>query len=464
MQRANIRWRLTLWYGGVLAAVLVVFGTSIYFIMRHHLMVRIDQGLEEELADVLSEVRRAEDRAGMLTWFDRRFSRHEGFDFQVTTETGERIFANQRLRDRRLPIPGPARSREGALYRTAVLDDGGRWRIVSRNAKGPEGDLLVQVARSLESYDHEMGELLAALLITGPLTLVVALSGGYLLARGALAPVDQMTVTASRIGADRLHERIDVVNPDDELGRLAETLNGMIERLERSFHEMQRFTADASHELRTPIAVIRTEAEIALGKPLGDADKQDLLSNVLEECQRLTWITDQLLTLAREDAGITQWAREPVDLTQLINGSVEVMRPLADIRGHRLIVRSNDKAVVLGDPARLRQVFYNLLDNAIKYTPDGGTIDVTSVEADTTVQVTVRDSGIGIPPEHLPRVFDRFYRVDKARTRAEGGSGLGLSIVQSIIAAHGGQTELTSAPHQGTTFTVSLPKQLDSSC
>ncbi|MFV1968528.1 MAG: HAMP domain-containing protein, partial [Pirellulaceae bacterium] len=367
MKKLGIRWQLTLWYSSVLAVVLTAFGTAVYLVMRHDLLERLDAGLDEELADVLNEVRRAKARSEMLVWLDRRFGQHEGFDFQVTVLEGARIFHNPRLADRRLPIPNLS-ARGKAVYTTTGSAEDVRWRIVNIRVPGPEGELVAQVGRSLESFDHELGELLAALLITGPATLAVAVSGGYLLARRALAPVDRMTKAAARVSAQRLDERLDVANPDDELGRLARTLNQMIERLEKSFREMQRFTTDASHELRTPIAIIRTEAEVALGKPLAQKEKQELLSDILEECQRLTWITDQLLTLSREDAGLLQSAKESVDVSALVERVVEMMRPLSDNRKHTLTCNTCGEATVLGDATRLRQVFYNLVDNAIKYT------------------------------------------------------------------------------------------------
>lgn len=453
--RLSIRLRLTLWYGGVLAIVLVVFGAAVYAMMSHHLMARIDDGLREELADVLSEVERATEREEMLYWFRRRFAGHEGFEFQVTTAGGQRLFANPRLGERRLPIPSRLPIEQNVLAMVAAEQQ--RWRVISRRVDGPEAELVVQVARSLDTYDHETGELLAILLITAPVCLGAALGGGYFLARHALAPVDRMTEAAKQITAERLDQRLAVTNSGDELGRLAETLNGMIERLERSFREMQRFTADASHELRTPISIVRAEAEVALGKPLDETEKQNLLGSILEECERLSRITDQLLTLSREEAGIGQAPRDAVDLAELIADVAEVMRPLSAVKEQQLQVESGGAAIVSGDPARLRQVFYNLLDNAIKYTPKGGRIVVATETADASIRVTVRDSGVGIPAEHLPHVFERFYRVDKARSRAEGGSGLGLSIVESIVTAHGGRVEMTSKLELGTTCTVVLP-------
>lgn len=456
MTNLTIRMRLTMWYGGVLAIVLVVFGAVIYITMRHQMLSRIDHGLHEEMADVLGEVDRAGSRAGMLEWLDRRFGQHQGFDFQITTTDGDRVFVNERLGDEQMPIPSSL-VMDRDVFESHQRADSPRWRIVTRKVEGPEGTLVVQIARSLEFYDHEMSELLLVLLLTGPLTLLVALGGGYFLARRALAPVDRMTEAANRIEAKQLSQRLDVANPNDELGRLADTLNGMLDRLEKSFREMQRFTADASHELRTPISVIRTEAEVALNQPVSDDEKQNLLGNILEECERLTSITEQLLTLSREDAGIAHFRREPVDVGDLASDVAETMRPLADAKKLQLAVAANGAATVVGDADRLKQVVYNLLDNAIKYTPQAGRVEVAVANVGGSIELAIRDTGVGIAADHLPHVFERFYRVDKARTRAEGGTGLGLSIVESIVVAHGGHVEIDSQPNEGTTITVSLP-------
>ena len=458
----SIRWRLTLWYGAVLAVALALFGAAVYFTQRHQALERIDQGLFEELADVLSEVRRAGDDAGLAAMLHRRFGGHQGFDFQITRVGGDCFFVNRRLADAgaALPTPEAGRLTETPSYRTTRGAGGGDWRIVVVQAEAPSGPLTVQVARTLESFDHESGELLLALLLTGPLALLVAVGGGFFLAGRALAPVEQLRRRTHEITADRLDQRLPVPHPGDELGLLAQTINDMIARLERSFAEVRRFTADASHELRTPLTAIRTEAEVALARQALPPEAQQLLGSILEECGRLTCLTDQLLSLSREDAGVAGQAREPVDLGELVGAVAENMRPLAEARGLRLAVR-HDPVRVSGDEVRLRQVFYNLLDNAIKHTAEGGEVGMRVETQGEEAVVTVRDTGEGIPPEHLPRVFDRFYRVDRARSREQGGTGLGLSIAQSVVAAHGGRIELESALGRGTTCTVILPRWPD---
>ncbi|HMF19226.1 MAG TPA: heavy metal sensor histidine kinase [Gemmataceae bacterium] len=452
--RLSIRWKLTMWYGGVLALVLVAFSAAIFLVLRYEGLERIDEGLNEELTDVLFEINRASDAKGLMEWFQRRFFQHEGFDFQITDAKGKRFFASARLANAALPLPST--QSKSVSHESATVDTRGRWRIVNVQVEGPDGLLTVQVARSLAAFDHEMGELLLTLCLTGAATLVVAIGGGYFLARRALRPVQHMTRAANQISADQLHKRIEVDNPADELGALGQTLNRMIERLERSFTEIRLFTADASHELRTPLTAIRTEAEVALGK-LPDKEHQQILGSILEECDRLTRLTDQLLTLSREDAGVSKQVCEPVDLAALVRGVVDTMRLLAETKGLRLDLEEHGPIEIDGDPARLRQVFYNVIDNAIKYTPEGGSIEVRMESLSRESRVSVADTGIGIPPEHLARVFDRFYRVDKARSRDQGGTGLGLTIARSIVVAHGGKFELKSTLGQGTTCTLVLP-------
>jgi heavy metal sensor kinase len=313
----------------------------------------------------------------------------------------------------------------------------GHQRALRRQLPKQGKQFSVVLLAALEEVDHELDELLVVLGMAVPLTLGVAGGTGYFLARKALGPVRHLHRMTEEITADRLDRRLPVTNPGDELGSLTETINGMIARLERSFAEIRRFTADASHELRTPLAVIRTEAEVALRRSMTLPEYQQLLGSILEECERLTRLTDQLLTLSREDAGATHLLSEKVDLAALVRAVAESMRPLAVAKGIHLQVSGNGETNVRGDTGRLRQVFYNLLDNAIKYTPEGATIEVWSEARDRNALVRVRDTGIGIPAEHLPHVFERFYRVDKARSREQGGTGLGLSIAKTIVNAHG---------------------------
>ncbi len=457
MNRLKIRWKLTLWYGGVLAVVLLVFGTVVFVMMRHHLMQRIDQGLNEELADVLSEVSRAKTTDSLKDWLERRFAAHAGFDFQITMPSGERFFFNPRLADKAWPLPPKEADSSAPVLQTIPIEEKGDWRIVHVRVQGPNGPLTVQVGRSLAAYEHELNELLMTFLLAGPLTLLAAVSGGYFLACRVLRPMQEMTKAAKVISADRLHDRIAVINPHDELGELGGTLNQMIERLERSFSEIQRFTADAAHELRTPLAIIHNEAEVALRSRRSEEDYSHILENILEVTNQLSGVADQLLFLCRHDAGLSPSERDKVDIDKVLLEVVNNMRLVAQVKDVSIVFVDNPACQVIGDRSQLLRVFYNLIDNAIKYTDPMGRIivgnRVTAVEA--TIQIS--DSGIGISPEHLPRIFDRFYRVDPSRGGDGSGAGLGLSICQSIVRGCGGSIAVESTVGKGTTITVRLP-------
>ena len=457
MNRLNIRWKLTLWYAGVLATVLTAFSGVVYFVMRHQLLGRIDQGLNEELADVLSEVNRARDSASLLEWLHRRFAHHEGFDFEITDASGRRVFVNPRLVERSLTFADASPPTTNPRHETLEVASAGNWRVISTEATGPDGPLSVRVARSLTAFEHETHELLLTFLLTGPLTLIAAVGGGYVLARRALQPVQLMTRTANRISADRLYERVPVDNPDDELGILAKTLNGMIERLERSFTEVQRFTADAAHELRTPLAVMRSEAKVALRTARSSAEYCRVLENLLEEMNRLSVMADQLLFLSRQDAGLQPRRKEDVQISNVLSDVVSNMQVLANEKNVVLTLEEAQLRLLKGDSRQLCRVFCNLLDNAIKYTPAGNSIAVTARQDHSHLVVAISDTGIGIPPEHLPNLFERFYRVDPARAGEADGVGLGLSICRAIIRGMGGEITVESTVGQGTSFTVRLP-------
>jgi heavy metal sensor kinase len=459
MRRLSIRWKLTLWYSGVLAAVLVLFSVIVYAVMRHQLLGRIDQGLNEELADVLSEIGRHDDSQSLLEWLNRRFAHHEGFDFEITDSRGQRVFANPRLIEHALSFADAADDSASPHLETLHVGSDGNWRVIGARVTGPEGSLTVKVGRSLASFEHETQELLFTFILAGPLTLLIAVSGGYFLARRALAPVQDITQTARKIGADRLSERIAVNNRDDELGTLAETLNEMIERLERSFAEMQRFTADAAHELRTPLAVIRNEAEVALRSNRCLEEYRRVLEDLLEETNRLSVMADQLLFLCRQDAGLQPHAEDEVQVTSLLADIVANMQLLAQEKRISLTLQNEHQIPFQGDGRQLRRVFYNLLDNAIKYTPPAGAVTVAVDQKIGHLSVTVADTGIGISSEHLPRIFDRFYRVDPSRSADINGAGLGLSICQSVVRRAGGTIRIESRAGVGTTVTVCLPKR-----
>jgi heavy metal sensor kinase len=452
----SIRWRLALWNTLALAVVLLGFGALVYGLLARALYQQFDRSLVTELQELENDPRLADDPEARLHHWISELKEQENI-LCVVYDAAGKVTEHTKGLTLGGVLPAPQVMFGERRFGKAEVPVVGRQRTLASRLRLHGQVYTILLFAPLEEVDRALRELLSVLGLAVPLALGVSCGLGYLLARKALVPLEQLHTLTQEITADRLDRRLPVANSGDELGRLTQTINAMIARLERSFAEIRRFTADASHELRTPLTAIRTEAEVALSRPLSPAEYQQLLGSILEEWERLTRLTDQLLTLSREDAGVARQVREPVDLAALVEGAVETMRPLAEVKGIRLRSGIAETIRIHGDGTRLREVFYNLLDNAIKYTPEGGAVEVGLRRNGHAALVTVQDSGIGIPPEHLPRVFDRFYRVDKARSREEGGTGLGLSIAKAIVTAHGGKIELDSVPSRGTTCTVTLP-------
>jgi heavy metal sensor kinase len=319
------------------------------------------------------------------------------------------------------------------------------------------GDCVL-VGRSLSAHWRSQRRLAWTIVATGGAALALGFGGGWWLTTRAIRPVEVISAAASRISAGNLSERIATAEPDNEIGRLAEVLNRTFARLEAAFTRQKQFTADAAHELRTPLAVLISEAQTALARERGAAEYRESLETTLETAQRMRRLTESLLELARFDAGHESLHREKFDLAQTTRERVELLRPIAaqrDIQIHCELAPT----VCEGDSERLAQVITNILANAIHYNRDGGEIRIlTASEGDASV-LAVSDTGVGIASEELPHVFERFYRADKSRSRAEGSSGLGLAISKAIVEAHGGDISVHSELGTGTTFTVRLPSK-----
>jgi heavy metal sensor kinase len=315
---------------------------------------------------------------------------------------------------------------------------------------------VVVIGSSLDGVDQSVDRLQLLLLVAVPAALALAGVGGWLLAGRALSPVARVTRQAEAIGADRLDERVTVPPARDELARLAETLNRMLDRIEGGVAEQRRFLADASHELRTPLSIMRAELEVGLREARLAGERAEVLESTVEEVERMSRVIDDLLTLARADEGRLALLRERVELGEVAAAVVAKLRPIAQAKGVALALEG-DGAAVVGDRARIVQVVTNLVENAVKYTGTGGTVRVGVWERDAQAGLSVRDTGPGIAAGALPRVFDRFFRTDTARSRAQGGSGLGLAICRELVAAHGGEIRAESELGVGSAFTVTLP-------
>lgn len=456
--RLPIRWRLTLWYGAVLAAVLTIFAAAVDLLMTGLLQMRTDRNLEHQVAVIEEQIGQFHDAKALRTRLGSLFNKHPAFEMQVTQDGDRAWFRSEGVRTYGLPRPessAPAAAAEG-VYEDVEMAEAGPCRMLSKAIETPYASLLVQVVASTAINAKHLRELRGVFLSTGPVLLIAALGCGYLLARKALAPVGRLASEADQITATRLDRRLATPNRDDELGRLARTLNGMIARLEHSFGEIQRFTADAAHELRTPLAALRSEAEVTLLADRDPAEYRRTLESMLEEIEHLTRLTENLLNLCREDAQIKP-SLEELRLDEVVRDAAEPMAAVAAEAGQRLLLpQALAPCVVRGDRDQLHRVVVNLVDNAVKYTPAGGRIKVSLALGNGHAHLTVEDTGVGIAPEHLPLIFKRFYRVDAARPRRSTSTGLGLSICQSVVHSHGGTIDIRSEPGVGTRVTVSI--------
>jgi heavy metal sensor kinase len=318
--------------------------------------------------------------------------------------------------------------------------------------------ILIRLGHTEEPLWSRIQEMLVASVIVLPVVLALAGFAGYGLVRRALSPIEQMARRAQEITPQRLHERLPNDNADDELGQLARVFNATLARLEQAFEQLRRFTSDASHELRTPLAAIRSVGEVGLQKGGSSAEYRDIIGSMLEEVNRLTSLVDNLLTISRADAGSLQLQMGQVPILQLAREAAALFEVMAEEKSLEFLLSGDEAIAVQGDRLFLRQALVNVLHNAVKYSPVGGTISVRVQRNAQEVTVEVEDSGPGVPVEDRAKIFDRFYRVDKARWRESGGAGLGLSIAKWVVEAHGGAIGLDGASARGCLFRIQLPR------
>jgi heavy metal sensor kinase len=339
----------------------------------------------------------------------------------------------------------------------SVTADGQPWRTLTAPALLDGRAVIIRVSRSEARVREQVREVLVVLVLGLPLVVGLAGVGGYVLARRALAPIDWLALQARRITADRLHERLTVVNERDEIGRLAIVINDAFARLESSFDQLRRFTADASHELRTPLAVIRGIGEVGAGETRTSEEYRDAIGSMLEEVDRLATLVDTLLRLSHADAGRVPLSREAVDLGALVRDVSASLAVLAEERDQDVHLRLASGVLVMADRPLLREAITNVLDNAIKYGPEHSRIDIDVGATSAEAIVTIADQGPGIPVEYRGRIFDRFFRVDQDRSRERGGSGLGLAISKWAVEVNGGRISVDAGASGGSVFRITLP-------
>jgi heavy metal sensor kinase len=459
MNKWEIRWKLTLWNTVVLILILLGFASALLMMLRQHLYERDDVVIVQELNELLEEVGRYSGDSELIRQLEQRFSVHSHYYFQVVTADRKILFRSRFLSAIQLPIPPNPEGLRGHHFEDLDLPKLGHYRLLTLAIRDSNGrPLLTQVVTSRATLDRQFQSYIWITLALLPVGAISAWLSGFLLARWALDPIDRIIGMAERISAETLSERLEVVNSHDELGRLATTLNRMFDRLHRSIGEMRRFSADAAHELRSPLAVMRTKAEVVLRNTRSLSIYQRAIEVNLEETKRLGDLVDQLLTLSRHDAGLPTEMYDEVQLDAVIRDVADRFMTLAIEKGIKLNLKCDQACVVQGDDIALSQLFFNLLDNAIKYTAAGGSINLTAEVEPHTVRITIADTGVGIAFEHLHRIFDRFYRVDYSRNREFGGAGLGLAICKSVVEAHQGEILAFSELSRGTRLIVELPR------
>ncbi len=463
MNTRSIGFRVVSWYAGWLCAVFVIFGAFIYWQLAHYLETSLGASLSRranQIAELLTSAGGNVDAKTLATEINERYAPERSGRFIRVASGGALLYVSGKPLDasfdpagvRLPPVPTPHE-----MLRNEMEPDWKPLLVETLVCQAGDRSFVIEVGASRAPIQTVLQQMMLPLALGLPAILVIAILGGYALVRRALTPVGVITRTAERISSHNLGERLPVPPTDDELQRLSEALNRMITRLNESFDYTRRFLADASHELRTPLTVIRGELENAVGAPGLPAATRDSIGSVLEEVDRLARIVEGLFALSRLDAGEAQTERVRFDLGELAMTTTEQMCLLAEDKGVSLSRAISRGVTVEGDRARLKQVVVNLLDNAIKYTPAGGTVTVAVCVTDGRAWMGVTDNGMGIPADALPHLFERFYRVDKARSREMGGAGLGLSIVKAICDAHDGKVRVESEPDRGSCFSVELP-------
>jgi heavy metal sensor kinase len=464
MNPRSIRFRLALWHASLLTAVFVLLGALLYVQLRTYLenaLLETQARRARQIAETLlvhltpggEAAAAAQIEALYAPEHSDRFIRLTRADGTVAYVSGPPTDQGFDARGVAPLAPPPAR----AFTRHEPLPDGNALLIAAAPAPPGGPGYLVEVGTSAAPVESMLSRLLLLLGVGLPIVVLVAAGGGYLLVREALQPVEELGRKAEVITQRNLSERLPVRPTGDELERLAVSLNHMIQRLDDDFQMTQRFVADASHELRTPLTVLRGELEELAQDGALDLERRERVGSLLEEAERLSQIVDGLFTISRLDAGEAraQWAR--FDLARLAGTTAEQLTLLAEDRRIAIICDTDRPVEVEGDRARLKQVIVNLLDNAIKYTPVGGAVRLRVVAEEGRAVLEVADNGLGIPPEALPHVFDRFFRVDQSRSREPDGAGLGLAIVKAIAQAHDGEVEAESEAGRGSRFRVKLP-------
>jgi two-component system, OmpR family, heavy metal sensor histidine kinase CusS len=450
----------------MLSATLAIMGVSGWFAMRVSLYRAIDEDLANRLLDVEKFLQSQSDLSheGVRKELGIRSSLGMGTSFyMVFDDLGNELYRSPQVGEYNLDVPP-----ENPSDRIRFLKEGSyvanqnslihSLRTASKRINVRGTGIVIEVVEPLNGVDLALLYFERFLLIGVPILMGLGTLGAFWITRRALAPVDRITMDARSITANNLSGRLAVPKAVDELRRLSETLNQMLDRIETSFKSIRQFTADASHELRAPLTLIHAAADFSLRRDRSREELQDAMERILRESKRTTALVDDLLLIARSDSDAAAFERNTIDLSSMLNDVSAQASTLAQEKHIKIVSKIPNQAVVIaGDELSVRRLFMALVDNAVKYTPEHGTVWINLDVEDKQAIIRIRDTGIGISNDDLPRVFDRFWRADKVRSRDEGGTGLGLAIAKGITERHGGTLHVESQPGHGSTFSVRLP-------
>lgn len=458
MKRLSIGMRLTLWYVAIFALAQTVFGAGMWILLRHHLYDLVDDSLEDQTQD-LKNFMQAQKKDASIAKLQEEVNEtyameHSGNYLEMYADDGALIYRSTFLQNHRVTLPAN-RGNHGIFRNMRVDHRHFRFTLQRFEANGHAYTATIGIPTN--DVDETLDLFQSYLLMLAPALFLVAAGGGYWLSRRALAPVDSLVRTAREISGANLDNRLPKLETGDELQRLSDTLNEMLDRIETAFLRITQFTADASHELRTPVSLIRTEAELALRRSRNEMEYKESLRHILLEAERTTSLIEQLLAVARADSGRETLHMQPLNLAETLSGVVDDWRQVATVRGLEFSADIVEDARVLGDETALRRLAEILLDNAFKYTPSPGSVCLSFKKRGERAVLVVQDSGVGIAPGEQEKIFERFYRVDKARSREQGGAGLGLAIARWIVTQHRGSIAVESQPGRGAAFRVELP-------
>ena len=461
MKRLSIGVRLTLWYLAIFALGELVFGAGMWFILRQNLYDMVDDDLESQVDDLksfLESQKKDIPIEKLREEMNETYTiEHSGDYLAVYLENGELIYRSKFLEAHPQMLLPAGQIKEARSHN--LKSESRRFRFLYEPLSANGHVFTVEMGVPADDAIGTLHLFRYYLLMFAPLLLAVAAGVGYWMSRRALSPVDALVGTAREVSGANLSSRLQKLETGDELQRLSDTLNEMLDRIEKAFLRVTQFTADASHELRTPVSLIRTEAELALRRSRSEAEYKESLRHILLEAERTTVLIEQLLALARADSGRETLRMQAVDLHQTLRSIVDSWQQVAIIRDLQFSSKMpEDDAWVMGDETMLRRLIDILLDNAFQYTPSPGNVSLLLDQRDDRITIAVKDSGVGIATEEQGKIFERFYRVDQARTRARGGTGLGLAIAHWIVTQHHGSIRVESQPGRGATFQVELPK------